>query len=149
MPPKARPTRGASASVAAPGRQSTRIAAQMEAAQHAADQTVTDVPATQPVIPAAASPPPAPPAVSNSASSDSSMPPPSLRGGRGRSRGRGEQYAQRGTRRASNTRNMGMPASIQSPPRTDTVDFLPTQSDDRGDQENAPFTMSRTLLTHD
>lgn len=111
MAPKVRGTRGPSTVNAAPGRQSTRIAAQMEAAQQAAEQATTDAPLT------VAAPP------------DSSMPPPSSRGGRGRGRGRSEQYARRGIRRGSHAPSM--PASIQSP-RTSTVDYHPTQSDARG-----------------
>ncbi|KUI72753.1 hypothetical protein VM1G_08167 [Cytospora mali] len=129
MTPKVRGTRGPPGASAAPGRQSTRIAAQMEAAQHAAGHAAVDITTTtQPVL--FADDPP----------QDSPMPPPSSRGGRGRPRGRGEQYARRGTRRPSQAPSM--PASIQSQHETSTIDYLPTQSEPRD-----PFTPQRVDLT--
>lgn len=130
MTPKLRGTRGPLSASAAPGRQSTRIAAQMATAQQAAEQAPSDIPVTQPVIAA-------------TAPQDSSMPPPSSRGGRGRPGGRGEQYARRGTRRPAQAPSMA--PSIQSG-QTGTVDYHSTQSDAR-----EPFTPQRVqpaILDH-
>jgi hypothetical protein len=120
MTPKLRGTRGPLSASAAPGRQSTRIAAQMATAQQAAEQAPSDIPVSQPVIAA-------------TAPQDSSMPPPSSRGGRGRPGARGEQYARRGTRRPAQAPSMA--PSIQSG-QTGTVDYHSTQSDARGAQES-------------
>lgn len=117
MTPKLRGSRGALSAAAAPGRQSTRIAAQMATAQQAAEQAAADI--TSPRAHIAAT-----------ALSDSSMPPPGA-AGRGRpSRGRGEQYARRGTKRPSQAPSMR--PSIQSGQAT-SVDYHSTQSDTRGE----------------
>ncbi|ROV87078.1 hypothetical protein VSDG_10002 [Cytospora chrysosperma] len=130
MTPKLRGTRGPLSASAAPGRQSTRIAAQMATAQQAAEHGPSDIPVSQPAIAA-------------TAPQDSSMPPPSSRGGRGRPGGRGEQYARRGTRRPAQAPSMA--PSIQSG-QTGTVDYHSTQSDAR-----EPFTPQRVqaaILDH-
>lgn len=117
MSPKVRGTRGILSAAAAPGRQSTRIAAQMATAQQAAEQAASDITSPQPLMAAIAP-------------ADSSMPPPSSRG-RGRPpRGRGEQYPRRGTKRPSQVASM--PPSIQSE-QTSSIDYHSTQSEARGE----------------
>lgn len=126
MTPKLKGTRGALSAAAAPGRQSTRIAAQMATAQQAAEQAATDITSPQPLD-------------DTTAPSDSSMPPPST-AGRGRpSRGRGEQYARRGTKRPSQAPSMR--PSIQSGQATSVVDYHSTQSDTRGEQRKHPLSL--------
>lgn len=153
MPPRIRGARAALAGSAAPGRQSTRIAAQMEAAQQAAGQPAADEPASapepEPVIAAGTataadddashdtdaslndSPGDNGDNVDVSAAPESPVPPPSSRGGRGAARGPGEQYARRGVPRVSRD---SMPVSVQSPDSSATpASFAGTQSDARGE----------------
>ena len=163
MPPRysARGGRAAPASYAAPGRQSTRIAAQMGAAQQAAGQPAPEEPASEPepVVTAAAAAAAADDdddaahdtdASLNASPGDndddknnvddddaappeSSMPPPSSGAGPGTGRAPGEQYARRATRRVPRAT---MPASVQSAHSTGTSASLPaTQSDARGEHE--------------
>ncbi|KAI3398620.1 hypothetical protein diail_8968 [Diaporthe ilicicola] len=140
MPPRIRGARAAPAGPAAPGRQSTRIAAQMEAAQQAAGQPAADEPASEPeaVIAASAaddashdtdaslnaSPGENDDFDGNAAPESPVPPPPSSRGGRGTGRGR---------------------ASVQSPDSTSTPASFPvTQSEARGTPLLTPRTRDAT-----
>lgn len=167
MPPRTRGGRAAPAGSAAPGRQSTRIAAQMEAAQQAAGQPAPEetAPEPEPVITAAADDDTAHDTdaslnaspgdndddnnVDDDAAPESPVPPPSsTKGGRGTGRAPGEQYARRGTRRASRETMAASVFSIHSAPSAGAPASLPpTQPDARGEHERLHSFRHVHLLT--